>query len=74
MITELILATVIIALSGLFLWILLALGGAFNSSKKSANGHPTGSMSWFESCYEPCMKDPRHSSDSCIMMCAWHLI
>jgi hypothetical protein len=69
MVTELMLATAIIALSGLFLWGLLSLGGAFDSSKE----HPTGSMSWFESCYEPCMKDPRQSSDSCIMMCAWNL-
>ncbi len=75
MLTDLILAIVIIAFSGVFLWGLLALIGAFNNSpKESAKGDHTQNMSWFESCYEPCMSNPEHSSDLCIMMCAWNIV
>lgn len=28
-------------------------------------------ISWYYSCYQPCMKDPEESSDSCVMRCHW---
>ncbi len=74
MLTDLILAIVIIAFSAIFLWGLFALIGAFSSPKESAKGDHTQNMSWFESCYEPCMSDPERSSDLCIMMCAWNIV
>jgi len=74
MLTELAFAVGIVALSGLFLWGLFTLSRAFSSPKESPNEHPIQGMSWFESCYEPCMRDPGQTSDSCVMMCAWNLM
>jgi hypothetical protein len=76
MVTELIYAVSIIALGGLILWGLLfkILGARTGSPEEPPKEPIQGSMLWFRDCYEPCMRDPEQSSDTCVMMCAWNLM
>ncbi len=39
---------------------------------KSGSAPKDRRVSWYGSCYEPCMKKLEQSSDSCVMRCSWN--
>jgi hypothetical protein len=71
MATELFAAALFIALAVLFVQLLLIVMKAVKSESEHQRNTPKARrVSWYESCYEPCMKDPDQSSDSCVMRCS----
>ncbi len=72
MVTELFIAAVIIVLAVLLVELLLIVIKEVKSEpEKPGNTSKDRRVSWWSSCYEPCIKDPDNSSDSCVMRCNW---
>jgi hypothetical protein len=73
MVTELFSPAVIIAIGALILGLLFIWVKAADRSGDKTRGAPNDRwISWYSSCYLPCMKNPDASPDSCATKCSWN--
>jgi hypothetical protein len=68
--TELFIPAIFIILAVLLMGLLpIFLKELESERQKQRDTSREGRLSWLESCYEPCVKDPDESSDSCVLKC-----
>jgi hypothetical protein len=73
MTTELFSSVIVIAIGVFMLGLLIIWVRATDSSPGKTRTVPKDRwISWYSSCYQPCMKDPDASPDSCAIKCSWN--
>ena len=55
-----------VSLMGLLPILMKALG---SEQEESGNTSKNPRLSWYDSCYQPCLHEPGESSDTCLLRC-----
>jgi hypothetical protein len=73
MVTEILSSVIILAIGVLILGLLfIGIRAIISASGESGSAPKDRWISWYSSCYQPCLKDLGQTSDSCVMRCSWN--